>query len=343
MKQYLKIVSTSILLFATALALVAQPDPAVSISVVPATSYVNQTAEVRVIASNNGDVIIPADGFEVNVQWDETYATIDPSIAVNDIINGFKVTEVSSSKIVLQNNEQMGEFISGTNYTRTISFNVRALAVISSPGLVFNVNLNILPPVLIENDESNNDNASFTLIIEAALPVVLTHFRATREGDVAMLDWKTSMEDNSGYFEVQHSLKGKEWHKLESIEAEGIPAVYTFAHASPASGNNLYRLKMVDRGGTFAFSPIRSLQFDSDFTTSFAPNPVADNLKITTNTDWGNVSNVKLFNMSGKAVYTSGSVPEQEISVRNLSDGVYVVHISLSNGTTHSAKIVVAK
>lgn len=343
MKQYLKILSIGILVLATTLKLIAQPDPAVSVSLSPSTTQVNQNAEVRVIASNNGDVVIPANGFQVDIQWDATYATIDPTIAVNNIISGFRVTEVTSSKLVLQNNEQMGEFITGTNYTRTIAFNVRAVAITTSPGLVFNVNLTILPPVLVENDETNNDVATVNLTIEAALPVTLSDFRATKEGEVALLNWKTEMEDNSSYFEVQHSLKGKDWQKVGSVRAEGIPSEYTFTHTNPANGSNLYRLKMVDRDGTFSYSPMRSLQFDVDFTTSFAPNPVADYLKITTNTDWSNVNAIKLFTMSGTPVYSSGNAPEKEISVRNLPDGVYIVHISLKNGMTRNAKIIVAK
>lgn len=342
MKQYLKIVSIGILVLATALKLVAQPDPAVSVSVVPGTTFVNQTAEVRVIASNNGDVIIPANGFEVDIQWSAAYATLNPDIAVNDIINGFRVTEVTTSKIVLQNNEQMGEVL-GDNYTRTIAFSVRAIAVTASPGLVFNVNLNILPPVLTENEDEDNDRATYNLTIEAALPVTLTDFKATKEGDIAVLDWKTSMEENSSYFEVQHSLKGKEWQKVGSIKAEGIPSTYNFSHANPANGANLYRLKMVDRDGTFSYSPMRSLQFEVDLTATFAPNPVADFLKISTNTDWNNVNSVKLFNMSGNPVYSSGAVPDKEISVRNLPDGVYIVQMSLNNGMSRSAKIIIAK
>lgn len=342
MKLYVKLAVVIILTVITTRTLQAQTDPATSVSVFPTITQVGQTAAVSVIASNNGNVPIPANGFEVNVQWDGGLATTIPAeIQVGSVIAGFIVTEVTGAKVVLRNNEAMGAVL-GTNYTRTITFNLRGLAITSGDGLLINVNLTILPPVVVANNPVN-DASSVYLTIEAALPVTISDFKATKEGDVALLDWKTSMEDNSSHFEVQHSLKGKEWQKVGSVKAEGLPSTYTFSHTNPANGTNLYRLKMVDRDGTFSYSTMRSLQFDVDLTATFAPNPVADFLKVSTNTDWSNVNSVKLFNMSGNSVYSSGAVPDKEISVRNLPNGVYVVQLSLNNGMSRSAKIIIAK
>jgi hypothetical protein len=340
MKQLIKIVFVVLVILANSVELYAQApaDPGASLSLSQSVIRVGQTNTVSILTSNNGDITIPAQAYKITLSWDNDFAE-HTGIVLNQVIGTFNVELIGEGYIVFRNTEAITG-VGTMNGSRTIAFNLLAKAVNEE----FTVNINLEhEPTLTTNPVLGNDGAPIEFAIESALPVTLADFKATKEGDIAMLDWKTSMEENSSYFEVQHSLKGKEWQKVGTVEAEGIPSTYNFSHTNPANGTNLYRLKMVDRDGTFSYSPMRSLQFDVDLTATFAPNPVADFLKISTNTDWVNVNSVKLFNMSGNPVYSSGAVPDKEISVRNLPDGVYIVQMSLNNGISRSAKIIIAK
>jgi len=188
------------------------------------------------------------------------------------------------------------------------------------------------------------DNPSSFGPINMALPVTLVSFKAFKENSTALLSWETTSETNSDYFEIQHSIKGNEWTKIGKVASNGESTTlknYTFSHSCPVNGVNLYRLKMVDKDATFAYSRIQSLSFDGiDKDLSVYPNPTVDVLRIR---DFSQVTKVSIFDMNGKAVLESGANTTGEISVRNLTSGMYLVRVSRSNGLTSSQKIVVGK
>ncbi|SEI52252.1 Por secretion system C-terminal sorting domain-containing protein [Dyadobacter sp. SG02] len=192
--------------------------------------------------------------------------------------------------------------------------------------------------------------ATYTLTWENPLPVTLVSFTAAREGNVTQLAWATSEESNSEYFEVQRSSDGNAWTSLARINSVGESTQlhnYTYTDAQPQPGQNLYRLKMVDRAtggkdGNFAFSVIRSVGFESAFNATLSPNPVSDMLKITS-ANWSSVKTVRIFDAAGRLVYDSGSKPQQTISIRGLVSGTHVVVIEQTDGKLHSQRIIVMR
>ncbi|MGG7663623.1 T9SS type A sorting domain-containing protein [Dyadobacter sp. BHUBP1] len=179
-----------------------------------------------------------------------------------------------------------------------------------------------------------------------ALPVNLIDFSAAREGNTTTLVWSTSEESNSDHFEIQRSGDGKAWHKLKSIAAKGESSVevhYATVDDSPMGGNNFYRLKMVDKDGTFAFSQIKRVEFDLKTGYTLFPNPVSDKLNFKSTEDWNSVSSIKIYNAQGGEVYTSPSVPAKEVNVKNLPSGTYVVKLSRKNGQSSGYRIVIAR
>ncbi|WP_353720679.1 T9SS type A sorting domain-containing protein [Dyadobacter sp. 676] len=178
-----------------------------------------------------------------------------------------------------------------------------------------------------------------------ALPVSLIDFSATREGSLATLSWSTSEESNSDYFEVQRSGDGKTWEKLKIVTAKGESSVevqYSTVDESPMNGNNLYRLKMVDKDGTFALSKIKSVEFNLK-TGYLYPNPVSDKLNFRSIEDWNSIASIKIYNALGVEVYTSPSVPEKEVNVKNLLAGTYVVKLSRKSGKYSSYKVIITR
>lgn len=183
--------------------------------------------------------------------------------------------------------------------------------------------------------------------LSTPLPVKLVDFSAAREGNTATLSWSTSEESNSDYFDVQRSGDGKAWEKLKTVAAKGESSVevhYSAVDDSPMGGNNLYRLKMVDKDGTFAFSKIQSVEFD-DLKAGYTlfPNPVSDKLNFKSTEDWNSVSSIKIYNTQGVEVYASPLVPVKEIDVKNLPSGTYVVKLSRGSRQSQSYKVVIAR
>ncbi len=185
--------------------------------------------------------------------------------------------------------------------------------------------------------------ATYSLSTTSSLPVTLTHFSVRKgEGETARINWSTASEANSKLFEVQRSADAKIWETIATIDAMGtssIVADYHFIDPTPLSGENLYRLKMVDQDGSFAYSRIQDAHF---VLAKLYPNPTADKIKINGMAD-GDVASVSLLSLGGKVVLTSTRITQGEVDVKNVANGTYIVAITLKNGTTRHSKIVIAK
>ncbi|WP_426293618.1 T9SS type A sorting domain-containing protein [Dyadobacter endophyticus] len=184
--------------------------------------------------------------------------------------------------------------------------------------------------------------ASFTMLIEKALPVTLISFKALAEGQTASLSWSTSEETNSDRFDIERSQNGKNWAKIGSLASHKESTVnqyYSFVDATPLRGQNLYRLKMVDLDETYSYSSIENLNFKA--LALAYPNPVSASQSLTLNVgDWSKVSLVKVVNASGKVVFEASNALLSGISTRNLVAGAYVVQVTHTDGTISSQRFV---
>lgn len=180
---------------------------------------------------------------------------------------------------------------------------------------------------------------------ESALPVTLTYFNASKEGNVANLNWATTTELKSKGFEVQRSSDAKNWKALDFVrsQAEGVSSsvlTYKYADATPLSGNNYYRLKAIDLDGTFAYSKIEKLNFAGIARTLVVyPNPVTDG-KLTLDLSESGSYSVKVYTVSGiemSGIKKTGNV----LDVKGLTPGIYLLKVDLGNGETLNKTFIV--
>jgi len=186
--------------------------------------------------------------------------------------------------------------------------------------------------------------AQFVLTLEAPLPVTLISFTAKKEGQTATLSWSTSSETNSDRFEVERSQNRKTWLKVGDVLSNGESLSvkpYSFVDKNPINGENLYRLKMIDNDGSFAYSRIESLSFTVDQSVSLYPNPVANSqqLKIEV-ADWNTVKMVKVFDSRGKVIFESSNSLETGIKTDYLSSGLYIVQVIQKDGKADTRKFI---
>jgi hypothetical protein len=230
----------------------------------------------------------------------------------------------------------------GTSAWETLGGAANADAGTGTDALITFTGVSAFSPFTIANDVS-------------VLPVKLVFFNVRKSGGenngrAVLLTWKTSAETNSDHFEIERSRDGKSWDAIGNIPSSRESSTlveYSFEDtrpftSGPANGENLYRLKMVDQDQTFAYSMIRSVSFDADSRTVLYPNPVTD--KITIQTDnWQRVTQVKIFDLSGKLIYNDEKNPSPIVSARNLSDGLYLLYIIRDNQPAEILKVAVVK
>lgn len=197
-----------------------------------------------------------------------------------------------------------------------------------------------------DKSENNNGDGDFWIIKLATdpLPVTLAAFSAAKESNTALLQWKTTSETASSEFQIQHSIDGKQWQSIGSLAAAGESSTdknYQFVHARPVDGrNNLYRLKMIDTDGSFAFSTIKSIFFGRRNAGRIYPNPAAAAQLTVDVQNWESVQKVQISSISALTVYDSGQQPQQTIDINNLAVGTYILKVFKKDGTSELFRFV---
>jgi hypothetical protein len=105
----------------------------------------------------------------------------------------------------------------------------------------------------------------------------------------------------------------------------------------------MYRLKMIDKDATFAYSRIQSVEFRLAAKTVLFPNPVVDYLTLNVD-DMSQVQRIQINNIIGTSVFdkrkTTASDMSPNLDVKNLPSGLYVVRITRNTGNVAFARIV---
>ncbi|MGN7889818.1 ice-binding family protein [Dyadobacter endophyticus] len=182
---------------------------------------------------------------------------------------------------------------------------------------------------------------------EVVLPVTLVAFTVKKgENQTALLYWATTAETNSDRFEVEHSSKGKIWKEIATVTSKGESRElmsYSFTDTAPEEGNNLYRLKMIDKDESFTYSSIRSISINSKSKTALYPNPTTAQLILEVS-DISKIERVQFNDMSGKLILdqkrSSLSDIRTSFNVNNFLSGLYIVKVTHTNGSVDVMKIV---
>ncbi|MCE6991467.1 T9SS type A sorting domain-containing protein [Dyadobacter sp. CY323] len=163
---------------------------------------------------------------------------------------------------------------------------------------------------------------------EGSLPVKLSYFQVRSRENQALLEWRTSEETQSDYFEIQKSTDAKSWQTLGKKKAASESKrvlFYDFTDASPSPGTSYYRIKMVDIDASFAYSSIRHVTFEPESFIVIYPNPTADKIYIS-GIKPELIRSIELVNSSGQLVSVM-SPSAQGLSTRKLNPGLYTVTV----------------
>ncbi len=164
------------------------------------------------------------------------------------------------------------------------------------------------------------------------LPVVLVDFTAQAQGTGVNLAWRTASEAGSDRFDLERSLDGTTFAKLGTIAAHGTTSqahAYAFRDTQlPAGAGTLYyRLRQVDRDGTFSFSPVRSVGYGGAGSAALvlAPNPTP---RAATLSGAPALVAVQVLDALGRVVYATTTAADGTAPLNlpaGLPGGVYIV------------------
>lgn len=159
------------------------------------------------------------------------------------------------------------------------------------------------------------------------LPVVLEYFRATLAGErLAELNWKISTAENFSHFEVEYGSSINSFSTITKIPYNDPGQKYfSYQHTLPGPGIWYYRLKMVDKDGTFSYSGYAQVRIAGNGVITMGPNPVINELKINGLTT---ANEVLLYDNAGRLLsYKKAAGAVLSVNTSGLAKGIYVVRI----------------
>lgn len=183
----------------------------------------------------------------------------------------------------------------------------------------------------------------------SVLPVINLRFRASVQEEVVQLRWSTDQEINNLRFEVQKAVSETKWITIGSMAAEKQDAgnKYSFTDRQPVNGKNTYRLKQINKDGSFTLSNILTATFKQKTPLSVYPNPAKEILKINYPQ---NLSNKKvlvtIFSVDGKVAAEFNNVPMLSVpalNIQNLKNGMYIICVGKDENEKSWQQFIVSK
>ena len=175
----------------------------------------------------------------------------------------------------------------------------------------------------------NNAQVSFAASA-SALPVKLKSFAYNTRGCNATLKWTSLIEENLKSYQVEVNIDGAGWTLVKEISAAAnnlnIQKSYSAEVTLQPGKNNLFRLKMIDIGGAYDYSPILRIRCDgAKPEITLMPNPASSRITIS-GIEPGDM--IRIHSMKGafiKSVVTSGNV--EEFNLTSLPSGSYSAEV----------------
>jgi len=194
---------------------------------------------------------------------------------------------------------------------------------------------------VLKSDTNSFGSKRFKLVIRQN-PVYafqLLNFTAIKIVDSTgvRLSWDTKNEADYTRFTIERSTdNGATFRALDTLLSGGLGS-YSIKDNIPASGSNIYRLKLQDFNNTITYSAQIMVSFstvkDQQAKTSINlfPNPVISevNLVITPKLSAPDIFDIRIFNMTGLLVKQASSAQTSwQGNVESLKPGTYIIKVS---------------
>ncbi|MEO1434717.1 MAG: S8 family serine peptidase, partial [Bacteroidota bacterium] len=247
-----------------------------------------------------------------------------------------------------ENSDGVAFSVDGTNWFRLVSltganssstyanksFDLRTFAINNGLSLDNDVQVKFQQ---VDNFPITDDGMAFdnVQVTATVLAVENLELRGNLNHGKADLIWTTSSERNNAGFEVEHSLNGIEFNRIQPVASLGnsdVSSRYTYTHTGVRKGANYYRIQQKDVDGSIAYSNVIVLELTSDQNSTLLwPNPSQEK-QVNLETYLVEASNVNynIYSPTGRLIRSwNKDLPEgvttNQIDLNGLSAGFYLV------------------
>lgn len=176
------------------------------------------------------------------------------------------------------------------------------------------------------------------------LPIRLADFYVKEENGRNILQWITSTETNSAYFNIERSSNARLFETIGRVTANGFSTTevtYHFTDSTPVNGINYYRLAMTNKDGSVEYSKIVAVSNKKNSTISityFHLSSGSNSASLVVNSTKPQTANLSIIDLSGRVLlnYRVQLQPGNNTITTNIPfvpKGIYYVRVNTMNET----------
>lgn len=175
------------------------------------------------------------------------------------------------------------------------------------------------------------DKVNFSTSNCNTMPLQLLSFDAMlseRPAKQVKLNWRTANEMNTAGFDIERSDDGRTFKKIgykQSVNTQSENH-YSFNDNAPLEGTSFYRLKQVDKDGSFTYSKLATISNRSALQLSVYPNPATNTIVIAH--PKANTALLKVVDVAGKNLVVLNELSmsgNTTIDIASLKAGNYFI------------------
>jgi Secretion system C-terminal sorting domain len=175
------------------------------------------------------------------------------------------------------------------------------------------------------------------------LPVKLIDFSATAvAGKSYMLKWTASEETGGAKYIIQRSRNSQNFEDIKTVlsyDNGKLTNSYSYEDPSVLTGNNYYRLKVVEITGNITYSPIAIVRNEPNAGFSVYPNPLINDFTVTLSEKLLPAV-IEVYNVHGQSIYKSKTTQSLVRIDEHLKNGVYVIKVTGNNNISATQKLI---
>jgi Secretion system C-terminal sorting domain len=166
------------------------------------------------------------------------------------------------------------------------------------------------------------DNVYFST--SAPLSLGNISVNATLENNTALVNWITTNEKNVSFFEVEKSIDGVSFKKINEVKATNNNSqTYSIVDMNINNAKHIYyRIKTINNNATFSYSEIASIVVNSTSAT-IAPNPATNTVTIYTNNNKPTAAYI--YSAVGQLITEVVITNSKTLDISQLATGTYFV------------------
>ena len=169
-----------------------------------------------------------------------------------------------------------------------------------------------------------------------ALPVKLLYFTAIADDNKVRLNWEAANEQDTRTYLIEKSLTASNFTTLGTVICrQQTQSAYVDYDNAPSTGWNYYRLKIIEKSGSYFYSSIRPVKFDKGLEeVKIFPDPATEWLHIQLPSSYTNNVVLQLYSINGKLMSSmKPTINNVQLHVLPLAAGTYILHIIKKDGS----------